>query len=88
LIVACFFFNQAMEAPYWTTSMAVGGKHSGAVGGAMNTGGNASGIINAVLVPWAAFTFGWSFAISSAAVFSLLAAALVLLVRPDRQIAQ
>ena len=88
LLVACFFFNQAMEAPYWTTSMAVGGKHSGAVGGAMNTGGNTIGIFNAVLVPWAAYAYGWSFAISSAALFSLIAAALILLVRPDRQIAQ
>lgn len=88
LMVACFFFNQAMEAPYWTTSMAIGGKHSGAVGGAMNTGGNTIGIFNALLVPWAAAAFGWSFAISSAAIFSLIAAALILLVRPDRQIAQ
>jgi len=84
LLVACFFFNQAMEAPYWTTSIAIGGKHSGAVGGAMNTGGNAIGIFNALLVPWAAFTFGWTFAISSAAIFSLVAALLILLVRPDR----
>jgi len=88
LLVACFFFNQAMEAPYWTTSMAVGGKYSGAVGGAMNTGGNTIGIFNAVLVPWVAYSFGWSFAISSAAIFSLIAAALILLVRPDRQISQ
>lgn len=88
LMVACFFFNQAMEPPYWTTSMAIGGKHSGAVGGAMNTGGNAVGIFNAILVPWAALTFGWTFAISSAAIFSLIAAALILLVRPDRQMAQ
>jgi len=88
LLVACFFFNQAMEAPFWTMSMAVGGTHAGAVGGAMNTGGNSSGMINALLVPWAALAFGWTFAIASAAVFSLLASLLVLLVRPDRQIAQ
>ena len=88
LLVACFFFNQAMEAPYWTTSMAVGGKYSGAVGGAMNTGGNTIGIFNAVLVPWAAYSFGWSFAIASAALFSLIAAALILLVHPDRQLSQ
>ena len=88
LLIACFFFNQAMEAPYWTTSMAVGGKYSGAVGGAMNTGGNSVGIFNALLVPWLAYKFGWSFAITSAAILSLTAAALILLVRPDRQVAQ
>jgi len=88
LLVACLFFNQSVEAPYWTISMAVGGKHSGAVGGAMNTGGNAVGIFNAVLVPWTAVTFGWSFAISSAAILSIIASAAILLVRPDRQIEQ
>ena len=88
LLIACLFFNQAIEAPYWTISMAVGGKHSGAVGGAMNTGGNAVGIFNAVLVPWTALMFGWSFAIASAAILSLIAGGAILLVRPDRQIDQ
>ena len=88
LFVACLFFNQTVEAPYWAISMAVGGKHSGAVGGAMNTGGNAMGILNAVLVPWTALVFGWSIAISIAAVLSLAAAATILLVRPDQQIEQ
>ncbi len=88
LLIACFFFNQAVEAPFWTTSMAIGGRHSGAVGGVMNTGGNASGILSAVLVPWMALAFGWTFAIASGAVFSLLSAVLILFVRPDRQIAQ
>lgn len=86
LLVACFFFNQAMDAPFWTTSMAVGGKFSGAVGGTMNTGGNATGIFNAVLVPWIAHVFGWTFAISTAAVFALLSAGMILLVRADQQI--
>ena len=88
LLIACLFFNQSVEAPYWTISMAIGGKHSGAVGGAMNTGGNAVGIFNAVLVPWTAMTFGWSFAISSAAILSIVASAMILLVRPDHQIEQ
>lgn len=86
LLVACFFFNQAMDAPYWTTSMAVGGKFSGAVGGVMNTGGNAIGIFNAVLLPWLASVFGWTFAISSAAIFALIAGGTILLVRPDQPI--
>ena len=75
-----------MDAPYWTTSMAVGGKYSGAVGGVMNTGGNAIGIFNAVLVPWTALAFGWTFAISSGAIFGLLAAGMILFVKPDQQI--
>ncbi len=86
LLVACFFFNQAMDAPFWTTSMAIGGKHSGAVGGTMNTGGNAIGIFNALLVPWTALVFGWTFAISTAAIFALLSVGMILLVRADQQI--
>jgi ACS family glucarate transporter-like MFS transporter len=88
LLIACLFFNQSVEAPYWTISMAVGGKHSGAVGGTMNTGGNTVGIFNAVLVPWTALTFGWSFAIASAAILSIIASVAILLVQPDRQIEQ
>jgi len=88
LLVGCVFFSQTTEAPYWTISMAVGGKHSGAVGGAMNTGGNTVGIFSALLVPWTALTFGWPFAISLAAILSFIAAAMILLVRPDRQIDQ
>jgi len=88
LLIACFFFNQSVEAPFWTTSMAIGGRHSGAVGGAMNTGGNLVGVFNAILVPWMALGIGWTFAIASAAVFSLIAAALILLVRADRLMAQ
>jgi hypothetical protein len=41
-----------------------------------------------VLVPWTAMTFGWSFAISSAAILSIVASAMILLVRPDHQIEQ
>ena len=88
LLIACFFFNQSVEAPFWTMSMAIGGRHSGAVGGTMNTGGNFVGIFNAILVPLMALVFNWTFAIASAAVFSLIAAALILLVRADRQIEQ
>jgi ACS family glucarate transporter-like MFS transporter len=88
LLIACIFFGQTTEAPYWTISMAIGGKHSGAVGGAMNTGGNAVGIFSAVLVPWTASTFGWSFAIALAAILSLIASAMILLVNPDRKIDQ
>ena len=87
LLVACVFFNQAMDPPYWTASMSIGGKASGGVGGMMNTGGNISGIVSAVLLPWFAANFGWSLAITSAAVFSLLAAFLMLFVRPERTMA-
>ena len=83
-LALCFFFNQLTEAAYWAGSIAIGGMHAGAAGGVLNTGGNASGILNAVLVPVFAHAFGWTFAIASGAIFALVGAGLMLLVRADR----
>jgi ACS family glucarate transporter-like MFS transporter len=83
-LVLLFFFNQLNEGPYWASSVAIGGKQAGAAGGVMNTGANAMGIVNALLVPWLGMTFGWTVAIASAAVFSLIGLGFMLLVRPDR----
>jgi ACS family glucarate transporter-like MFS transporter len=85
-MVLLFFFNQINEGPYWATSIAVGGRHAGAAGGVMNTGANAMGIVNSLLVPWLAYAFGWTVAIGSAAGFALLGIAFMLLVRADRSI--
>lgn len=82
-MVLLFFFNQINEGPYWAASVAIGGRHAGAAGGVMNTGANAMGIVNSLLVPWLAAGFGWTVAIASAAVFALAGIVLMLLVRPD-----
>jgi ACS family glucarate transporter-like MFS transporter len=82
-MVLLFFFNQLCEGPYWAASVAIGGRHAGAAGGVLNTGANAMGIVNGLLVPWLAYYFGWSVAIGSAAVFTLAGIALMLLVRAD-----
>lgn len=82
-MVLLFFFNQINEGPYWAASIAVGGRHAGAAGGVMNTGANAMGVVNALLVPWLAMGFGWTVAIASAAVFALIGIGLMLLVRAD-----
>jgi ACS family glucarate transporter-like MFS transporter len=84
MLALCFFFNQAVEGPYWATSMAVGGRYAGSAGGLMNTGGNTMGIVNALLVPWLALVFGWEVAVSSGAFFALLGTVLLLFVRPDQ----
>jgi ACS family glucarate transporter-like MFS transporter len=83
-MVLLFFFNQLNEGPYWATSIAVGGSQAGAAGGVMNTGANAMGIVNSLLVPFLATVFGWTVAIASAAVFALLGIGFMLLVRADR----
>lgn len=83
-MVLLFFFNQLNEGPYWAASVAVGGSHAGAAGGVMNTGANVMGVMNALLVPFFAQAFGWTFAIASGAVFALLGLLFMLLVRADR----
>ena len=85
-MVLLFFFNQLNEGPYWATSIAVGGRHAGAAGGVMNTGANVMGIINALLVPFFAHAFGWTFAIASGALFAMMGVAFMLLVRADRTV--
>lgn len=85
-MVLLFFFNQINEGPYWATSVAVGGRHAGAAGGVMNTGANAMGVVNSLLVPFLAVTWGWTVAIASAAVFALLGIAFMLMVRADRPV--
>ena len=51
--------------------------------GMMNTGGNVAGGIGAVLVPVIAGSFGWTAAVASGAVFSIVGAALWLGIRAD-----
>ena len=54
----------------------------------MNTGANAMGVVNALLVPFFASTFGWTFAIASGAGFALLGVLFMLLVRADHGVDQ
>jgi ACS family glucarate transporter-like MFS transporter len=82
-MVLLFFFNQLNEGPYWATSVAVGGRHAGAAGGVMNTGANVMGVVNALLVPFFANSFGWTFAIASGAIFAMIGVVFMLLVRAD-----
>ena len=85
-MVLLFFFNQMNEGPYWATSIAVGGRHAGAAGGVMNTGANVMGVVNALLVPFFANAFGWTFAIASGAIFAMLGVCFMLLVRADQTV--
>ncbi len=85
MLALCFFFNQLTEGAYWATSIAIGGQFAGTAGGLMNTGANAMGAFGAILVPWLAQFFGWTFAIASGGIFALIGAVLFLFVRPDEQ---
>ena len=85
-LALAFFAQQLTEGAYWNSSIAIGNQLAGAAGGVLNTGGNAMGIVNALLVAWFAQAFGWPFAIASGAIFALLAAALLLFVRADQPV--
>jgi MFS family permease len=84
----CFFFNQTTEGAYWAGSIAIGGRHAGAAGGLMNTGGNGIGFVNAILLSTVAQYFGWTVAMAIGAVFALAGAALILLVKVDQPVDQ
>jgi ACS family glucarate transporter-like MFS transporter len=85
-LALCFFFQQITEGSYWSTSIAIGNQLAGAAGGVLNTGANAMGVLNALLVPWIALTFSWQVAVASGAIFSILALVLLMFVRADQPI--
>ena len=85
-LALCFFFQQITEGSYWSMSIAIGNQLAGAAGGVLNTGANAMGVLNALLVPSIAFTFGWQVAVASGAIFSILALVLLMFVRADQPI--
>ncbi len=88
LLGLCFFFNQTTEGPYWSGSIAIGGRHAGTAGGLLNTGANAMGFVNALLLAWVAEVYGWTIAMGLGGGFALVGAGLILLVRFDQQMDQ
>jgi ACS family glucarate transporter-like MFS transporter len=84
----CFFFNQATEGAFAANAAAIGGRHSGAAYGLMNTGANLMGFVNALLLSGVAAWLGWPVAIALGAGFALLSALFILLARADRQMDQ
>lgn len=53
-------FASASEAPFWASTIEVGGKHVGAACGILNTGSNIGGLIAPILTPFIASRVGWS----------------------------
>lgn len=62
-----FGFAEAAEGAFWATAISLGGPHSGAACGILNTGANLGGVICTALVPVLVMHFGWTFALGSAA---------------------
>ncbi len=86
-LAAAFFFNQLTEGAFWAAGIAIGGRHAAAACGVMNTGGNAVGFVNALLVPFTAATLGWTTAMVTGTAFAFISAALWLFIRTDQPVA-
>jgi ACS family glucarate transporter-like MFS transporter len=82
LLAVCFACTQLTEGAYWAAAISVGGRHSAAACGVMNTGGNAVGGVGAL-----AESFGWLVALATGSLFALVGAALWLLIRADEPLA-
>ena len=82
-----FLCNQITEAAFWAAGIGVGGKNAAAACGVMNTGGNAAGFVNALLVPFTAATFGWTAAMVTGTLFALASASLWFFIRADEPVA-
>ena len=83
LLTVSFGCVQFVDGTYWAATMRIAGPQSQSATGMLNTGGNISGGIGAMVVPLIAGAFGWTTAVGSGAVLSLVAAGLWFGVRPD-----
>ena len=72
-LALCFGFIQLTEGPYWSTIAFVSRENAQAGGGVLNTGGNLGGVIATPLIPILVAQFDWVIALSSGAVFAVMA---------------
>ena len=82
----CLAGQQFTDSAYWAAAISVGGRHSPAACGVLNTGGNVVGGIGALMVPLTARTLGWPAALATASLFAFVGAVLWLWIRADRSI--
>lgn len=87
LLAVCLAAEQFTDAIYWAAMIAVAGRQASSGCGVMNTGGNLSNGIVALLVPVVVDRFGWSVAVAGGAGFAFVAAAVWLVTAADRQLA-
>jgi ACS family glucarate transporter-like MFS transporter len=87
LLAVCLAAEQFTDAIYWAAMIAVAGRQASSGCGVMNTGGNLSNGIVALLVPLVVDRFGWSVAVAGGAGFAFVAAAVWLVTAADRQLA-
>jgi ACS family glucarate transporter-like MFS transporter len=84
LLALCFGCTQLTEGAYWASAAYLGGAHTPAAAGVMNTGGNLPGVVVGPLVPVLVATCGWTVALATGSAAAVLGAALWLAIRVDR----
>mgnify|MGYP001491069999 CR=1 FL=1 len=84
LLTLSFACVQFSDGVFWAATMRIAGAQSQSATGLLNTGGNIVGGVGAMLVPFIAAQLGWTTAVASGALFSVVAAILWLGVRPDQ----
>jgi ACS family glucarate transporter-like MFS transporter len=87
LLSLCLASQQFSDAIYWAAAIAVAGPRSSAACGLMNTGGNLSGGVVALVVPLVVDRFGWPAALATGSAFALVAAGLWLVTSADAAMA-
>lgn len=80
LLALCFGFTQFVDSAYWQATTYVGGEHTAAATGVLNTGGNLPGLL-APVVGYVIDHFGWTTALNGGAVFAFIGAGLWFLIR-------
>lgn len=88
LLSLSFGCIQFVDGTYWAATMRIAGAQAQSATGLLNTGGNVVGGVGAMLVPAIAGSLGWTAAVGSGAVFSIVGAALWFGVRPDLTLQQ
>jgi len=84
LLSLCLGAEQFTDAIYWAAGIALAGRDASAACGLMNTGGNLSGGVAALLVPVLVDRLGWSAAVTSGSLFAFVAAGLWLITVVER----
>ena len=87
LLSLCLAAEQFSDAIYWAAAIAVAGPRSSAACGLMNTGGNLSGGVVALVVPLVVDRFGWPAALATGSAFALVAAGIWLVTSADAAMA-
>ena len=88
MLCLSFACNQVTEAPFWVAAMSVSGRQAPVATGILNTGGNLTGVLGGLMVPFTAGLFGWPAAMVTGSVFALVAALLWLLIRADEPLGE